>query len=63
MIDFSNIGKAEELLERAEPLKDLLRDRLNLPQYIEQKPVELTQNVIYRLALMVSLSTPETPRL
>jgi len=56
MIDFSNIGKAEELMERAEPLREKLRDRLNLLQWIEQKPVDLTQNSIYRLALMVSLS-------
>ena len=62
MIDFSNIGKAEELIESAEPLTEALRDRLNLPSWIDQKPIEVKGNVIYRIALALSLSDATCPR-
>lgn len=62
MIDFGNIGKAEDLIERAESLVDKLRDRLNLDRWIEQKPVEIKQNVIYRLALATSLADAKVIR-
>jgi energy-coupling factor transporter ATP-binding protein EcfA2 len=56
MIDFSNLGKAEDLIERALPLQERLKERLNLPIWKDQKPVEINQNVVYRLALAASLS-------
>jgi len=62
MIDLSNIGKADDLLERATSLQEQLCNRLNLPQWAEQKAVELKQNVIYRLALLASLADTGTPR-
>lgn len=62
MIDFSNILKAEELIERADPLLDKLRDRLNLEVWVQQKPVEIKQNVIYRLAMAASLSDQKFDR-
>lgn len=62
MIDLSNIGKAEDLIERSQALQDRLSARLNLQQWIDQKPVEVKQNVVYRLALMVSLADSSAER-
>lgn len=62
MIDFSNLGKADDLIERATPLHERLKERLNLPQQGEQKPVDVTQNSVYRLALMASLADATTSR-
>jgi len=62
MIDLSNIGKAEDLIERSQALQDRLTSRLNLHQWVDQKPVEVKQNVVYRLALMVSLADSSVER-
>lgn len=62
MIDFSNLGKAEDLIERASPLQEWLKERLNLPVWKEQKPVDVTQNVVYRIALAASLARKDVPR-
>lgn len=62
MIDFSNLGKAEDLIERAAPLHEWIKERLNLPAWKDQKPVDITQNVVYRLALAASLCRRDVPR-
>lgn len=55
MIDFSNLNKADDLIERARDLHETVKERVNLPTWIAQRPVDITQNVVYRLALLASL--------
>ncbi len=63
MIDFSNLNKAVDLIERAQDLHESLRERVNLPAWLSQRPVDITQNVVYRLALLASLVDPVQRRL
>jgi len=62
-IVFSNIGKAEGLVEAVQPLKLLFEERINLEHYAKQEPVSLQSvNMVYRLAFMANLADAKFER-
>jgi len=63
VIIFSNIGKHDGLIEAAQPLKQMLEDRINLEHFSTTQPVAMQSvNMVYRLALMASLSDTKSGR-
>lgn len=62
-IIFSNIGKHEGLIDAAQPVKSRLEERINLEKLSGTQPVNsLSLNMVYRLALMASLSDAKAER-
>lgn len=60
MITLAAIRLADGLTEALQPLRHRLEDRLNLTRYTDgQKPFQLYNNMLQRVALMAGLSRPD----